>query len=205
MPSFHGDGAGNLTGVGPENAGTVTRGTRIRTPRGETPVQDLVPGDLVMTRDHAAQPVRWIGSSTVQAAGWLAPVVFAAGALDNDHDLRVGQRHRMLITDWRAELMFGEREVLAAAGNLVNGDTIRVVEGGRVEYFHVLLDRHEILSVNGAPSESFHPCERGLGRLDAGAREEILHVFPGLRSDSSSYGPVVRTPLRGYEIRALTR
>mgnify|MGYP003561850666 FL=1 len=37
-------------------------GTRIATPRGERPVEDIRPGDRVMTRDNGPQPVRWAGS-----------------------------------------------------------------------------------------------------------------------------------------------
>jgi hypothetical protein len=36
-------------------------GTRIATPGGARPVETLAPGDLVMTRDHGAQPLLWTG------------------------------------------------------------------------------------------------------------------------------------------------
>lgn len=43
------------------NEGTVpcfVLGTRIATPDGEVPVEDLVPGNLVLTADHGPQPLR---------------------------------------------------------------------------------------------------------------------------------------------------
>ena len=51
----------------------------------------------------------------VAGAGAGAPVLIPAGALGNTRDLLVSQQHRMLVTGWRAELMFGEPEVLVAA------------------------------------------------------------------------------------------
>ena len=188
-----------------ENIVCFTRGTMIMTPRGEVAIEDLEEGDMVLTRDRGAQPIRWIGSQTVEAKGKLAPVMIAEGALGNDRDLRVSALHRMLITDWRAELMFGEPEVLAAAKHLVNGDTIYVEEGGEVEYFHMLFDNHEIVTANGAPSESFHPGEQGVSWLEEEIREEIFTIFPQLRVDMQGYGPAARTSLKAFEARALKK
>ncbi|MEM9061765.1 MAG: Hint domain-containing protein [Pseudomonadota bacterium] len=182
-----------------------TRGTMIMTPNGEVAIEDLSEGDLVMTRDRGAQQVRWIGSQTVAAEGKLAPVMIREGALGNDRDLLVSPLHRMLIEDWRAELMFGETEVLAAAKHLINGDTIHVQEGGDVEYFHMLFDSHEIVTANGAASESFHPGEQGIGWMAEEVREEIFEIFPQLRVEIEGYGPAARTSLKAYEVRALKR
>ena len=188
-----------------ENIVCFTRGTMIETPEGLRAIEELTAGDMVLTRDNGARPIRWIGSQAVAAAGKLAPVMIRAGALGNDRDLKVSQLHRMLVTDWRAELMFGEPEVLAAAKHLVNGDTIYVAEGGEVEYYHMLFDRHEIVTANGAPSESFHPGEQGMGWMDDAVREEIFAIFPQLRVAIDGFGPSARTSLKAYEARALRR
>ncbi|MEL7469761.1 MAG: Hint domain-containing protein [Pseudomonadota bacterium] len=182
-----------------------TRGTMITTPDGEVAIEDLVEGDMVMTRDGGAQAIRWIGSQSVEAKGKLAPIMIREGALGNDRDLLVSPLHRMLIEDWRAELMFGETEVLAAAKHLVNGDTIHVQEGGEVEYFHMLFDSHEIVTANGASSESFHPGEQGIGWMAEEVREEIFEIFPQLRVEIEGYGPAARTSLKAWEVRALKR
>ncbi|MEM7210871.1 MAG: Hint domain-containing protein [Pseudomonadota bacterium] len=203
----NGNTISNITYDEIENVQIVcfTRGTMIMTPKGEVAIEDLEEGDMVVTRDHGVQPIRWIGSQKVEAAGKLAPVMIREGALGNDRDLKVSPLHRMLITDWRAELMFDEAEVLAAAKHLVNGDTIYVEEGGEVEYFHMLFDQHEIVTANGAPSESFHPGEQGLSWLEEEVREEIFAIFPELRIEVEGYGPAARTSLKGWEARALKR
>lgn len=166
-------------------------------------VEDLAIGDLVDTRDHGAQPIRWIGSRRVPALGALAPVVIKAGAMGNDRDLTVSPQHRMLVTGWRAELLFGENEVLVAAKHLVNGDTIYVADGGEIEYFHILFDTHELVMANGAWSESFHPGEIGLGAMDSAARHEIYTLFPELQTDTDAFGSAARTTIKAHEARVL--
>lgn len=180
-----------------------TQGTMIETSKGEIAIEDLSEGDLVLTHDSGLQPVRWIGRRSFPAFGKMAPVMIKAGALGNHRDLMVSQLHRMLITDWRAELMFGEPEVLVTAKHLVNSDTIYVIEGGEVEYVHMLFDTHQIVMANGAASESFHPGEQGLSWLEQEIREEIFTIFPELRADLDGYGPSARMSLKGYEARAL--
>ncbi len=100
-------------------------GTRIATPGGEVPIEHLHPGDLVLTHDHGPQPLVWTGHRRVFARGALSPITFAAGVLGNQRALTVSPQHRMLVTGWRAELMFGEPSVLVRAKDLVDGDRVR--------------------------------------------------------------------------------
>ncbi|MEY4698323.1 MAG: hypothetical protein RIT14_2751, partial [Pseudomonadota bacterium] len=186
-----------------ENTGVIcfARGTLILTAEGDRPIETLQPGDLVLTLDHGYQPLRWIGSVRVAAQGALAPIVFDPGAIGNRRALRVSPQHRMLLSGWQADLLFDTPEVLAAAKMLVNDRTIRREEGGEVDYFHMLFDAHEIVTAEGALSESFHPGQQGWGALAEAARDEILQLFPELAVDFASYGPAVRTSLRAAEAR----
>ncbi|RMD88744.1 MAG: type I secretion protein [Alphaproteobacteria bacterium] len=161
-----------------------TAGTRIAVPGGERAVEELEVGDLVLTLDHGPQPLRWIGRRKVAGRGDFAPVRFAPGAIGNARELRVSPQHRMLVRGWRAELHFGEAEVLAPARGLVDGDRIHVAPCEEVEYVHLLFDRHEIVFAEGAPSESFFPGEFTLRRDRAIARE-LAALFPELFSRSA--------------------
>ena len=172
------------------------RGAKIRTPGGEVSVEDLREGDLVVTLDNGPQPVRWIGATKVLARGDLTPIRIRANALGEglpSADLLVSPHHRMVISGWRAEVLFGEPEVLAAARDLVNDDTIRPASDlDEVEYFHILFDRHEIVWGNGAMSESFHPADCALDKMAEATRDEILRLFPQLKSGATSYGDTAR-------------
>src|SRR5690606_12553513 len=56
-------------------------GTPILTAGGPRPVECLRAGDLIVTRDRGAQPLRWVGRASMAARGAAAPVAIAAGAL----------------------------------------------------------------------------------------------------------------------------
>ena len=181
-----------------------TRGTMIETSEGEIAIENLSAGTKIFTRDNGFQQLRWIGTKTVAARGKMAPILLKEGAIGNRRPLLVSPQHRMLISGPRAELLFGEPEVLVAAKMLVNEEDIIVCEGGKVEYYHMLFDNHEIVLANGNLSESFHPGLEGFGAFAEEAREEILALFPELESDGiGGYGPTARRVLKAYEARLM--
>ena len=94
------------------------RGTRIETATGFVAVEDLRDGMMIETMDNGLQPVRRVLSKRVDGRGALAPVEIAAGVLGNVRAVRVSPHHRMVMSGWRAELLTGEPEVLAAAADL---------------------------------------------------------------------------------------
>ncbi|MBK1635677.1 Hint domain-containing protein [Rhodovulum adriaticum] len=180
-------------------------GTLIETPDGPRPIEDLRPGDLVLTRDEGPQPIRWIGGSAVQAQGRHAPVRIRKGHLGATRDLWVSQQHRLLIQDARAELLFGEAEVLAAAKHLADDRAVRIVERpGEVTYFHMLFARHQVVRAHGIWSESYHPGPMTMAEFDEDVQAEILELFPELDPETwQGYGPSARLSLRGFETRIL--
>ncbi|SMX43250.1 Hint domain-containing protein [Actibacterium lipolyticum] len=175
------------------------RGTLIDTPMGRIAIEDLKAGDEVTTLDNGAMPIRWIGQRTVPATGDLAPILIRRGALGNIRDLKVSPQHRMFVRDAMAELYCGEPEVLVAAKHLVNGDTICRVPGGEVEYFHIMLDNHQILLAEGCGAESLYPGRTAMSSLTDDARDEVLSLFPELSVSAKSYGHLARYQLNKGE------
>ena len=190
------------TPVGSFGPPCFTRGTVIATPDGLRLIEDLRAGDLILTRDHGPQPILHISQTVLSATGRNAPVRICKGALGNDVDLVVSQQHRMLIDDWRAEIYFGEDEVLVAAKHMVNGDTIYVQEGGEVEYFHLLFAGHEIIWGGGIPSESYFPKEF-FEQTNQETLEEIRIMFPDLCLFAETLSQVVRPEMPGRMARLL--
>ena len=192
------DDLGN-TDVGFVEVSTVpcfVAGTLINTVSGPVAVEDLEQGMMVETRDRGPQPLRWIGRSERRAKGDDAPVIFAAGALGDHGRIALSPNHRVLITSERAELLFGQSEVLIKAKHLVNDHSIRVqADGEPVTYVHLLFDQHEIVSGNGLESESYHPGAETLEAFDPETRSEVLDLM----EDWRNYGPTARPSLKSHE------
>ncbi len=197
-----------VVGIGPITITDPTvwcfaRGTMIETDHGEVAVEDLAIGDLVRTVDNGFKPLRWVGSTKVKATGSKAPILFRKGAIGNTRDLLVSPAHRVMLKDWQSEVLFGTDELLAPAQSLVNDSTVIRQEFEEVEYFHILLDQHEIIFSNGAPTESFHPGDADVGTMAQETRAEIYRLFPELEMDQDSYGPSARATLHAQEAALL--
>ena len=122
-------------------------------------------------------------------------MVFAAGVYGAARELAVSPMHRMLITDWRADLMFGDSEVLMPAHHLVNVDTVTRRNCDSVTYVHLIFDAHEVIFAEGVASESFYPKLDAVGTDET--RQELLEIYPDLASTLSM--ALSRRCLRGYE------
>ena len=154
-----------------------TAGTRIETAHGLVAVEDLREGMLIETMDNGLQPLRRVLRKTVAGIGALTPVVIEAGVFGNARALRLSPHHRMVVSGWRAELVTGAPEVLAAAGDLVDGRRVRREEAAKVEYLHLLLDRHEIIFAEGAATESYHPFAGVPADLPVAVMQEFCAIF----------------------------
>jgi len=135
-------------------------GTRLLTPNGYCPVERFCPGDPVVTLDGAVRAVRWIGHRTLDLADEprARPVFFAAGALGENVPMRP-----VLLSPLHAVFIGG---VLVPALHLVNGATITQAQKAAATYYHLELDRHDILLAEGMAAESY---------LDTGNRGALYH------------------------------
>ena len=128
-------------------------GTRIRTTRGDVPVEHLAVGDRVITAAGSERPVCWIGRRELDitrhpAPRRVQPVCLRADAFADGvpaRDLFVSPDHAVL-----------RDGVLVPARLLINGASIRRDTARRsVCYYHVELDRHDILLADGLAAESY--------------------------------------------------
>ena len=183
-------------------------GTLIETLAGPRAVETLVPGDLIWTLDAGYVPLRWISHRDVSLADLMAdtrlrPVVFAPGSVGNGLPMRkmaLSPLHRVCVGGWKAELHFGQAEVLVPAKVLVNGSSIRVADPVEaVRYVHFLLDGHQIVQSDGVLTESFFPTPQALSGVEHAAQSELLQMFPDICHSVHAYAQTARPVLRRIE------
>ena len=198
----------------PEDVGVVTfenglimcftADARMHTSDGQKLIGTLKPGALIRTADHSWQPLRWVATShlsfaQLQQRPHLAPIRIAAGSLGRrmpSTPLTVSPQHRILVTGWRAQLLFGADEVLVPAKALSNGTTItQVYPPDGVTYFHLMFDQHEVVKSSGLWSESLYPEQMDMAYLHPGAVEEFQELFPTLCQKQRDFGPLARLTL----------
>ena len=127
-------------------------GTLIETDAGPRLVEDLRAGDQVMAHfAGGAVPLRWIGHRhfDLQAPATPAnvhPIRVRAGSFGAGlpyRDLVLSPEHAVFVNG-----------VLIPIRHLVDGHDIATFDAAEIQYFHLLLDRHDIVSANGLACES---------------------------------------------------
>ncbi|MDZ7575571.1 MAG: Hint domain-containing protein [Pseudotabrizicola sp.] len=203
------------SGAGAKVAGGVicfTPDTRIATPTGPRLIQDIRPGDRILTKDNGAQEILWTGSrrmtgARLYAMPHLRPIRFKAGAMGLDRpdgDLVVSPQHRMVLNGSAARALFNTDEVLVKAEDLLNDVTICIDHALReVTYIHILLDRHNIVWANGMETESFHPSNTALDTIEPAQRAALLAILPDIAVSPAIYGDYARRNLSSSEVAIL--
>lgn len=180
-----------------------TVGTLIQTVPGERPIETLQAGDRVITRDGGSQILRWIGQRRMTVTPASAPIRILAGALGEgvpEREVRVSPLHRILVRSAKAQLLFGEDEVLVAAKFLVNDTNIlRDTSARVVDYVHLMFDDHAVVYTEGLLSESLQAGAAGMDILSPEARDEILSIFPELAEQEQGGHLSARPTLRSKE------
>jgi hypothetical protein len=179
------------------------RGTLIQTPDGETRVEDLTRGDLVMT-SNGELPVKWVGRKTIRrnaSVSWhprVVPIRVSRFAIDDrtpHRDLYLSQEHSLLIDG-----------VLIPVKYLVNGRSIVFDDAAQmsesIEYFCVELDTHEVIFAEGAAAESFLYTAGQIAWDNLSAYQDL---YGSKHEVMSAVAPICRYGSVRTEVRGLIR
>jgi hypothetical protein len=172
-------------------------GTRIATPAGNIPVEQLKIGALVCTLNGGDQPVKWVGwrhydGKMIRGNRLALPVCIRRDAIADGvpaRDLWVSPGHAIAID-----------QVLVHALRLVNG--VSVVQQGEVEsvtYYHIELESHAILLAENCPAESFRDEHF---RQQFGNLEEYRRLYPEDEAPSAACLPRLDS---GFLLHAIQR
>lgn len=199
--SFKNDGGGTPYG----ELVCFGRGTLIRTPAGDVPVETLQVGDRVVTLDEGAQPILWRAHRSVlfptgdDLPVCVAPDTFGPG--QPYADTLLSPRHGLLRRDAVYRMLFDTSEVLMAAQDCVDGVAVtRDTTARTVEYHHIMLPQHGLIWAHGMLSESFYPGPISRACLDPAALAALAAVYPSLQDPCAPAPyPRARRVVRGYE------
>jgi len=180
------------------------RGTLITTTSGPIAIEDLLPGDRVVTRAQGPMAVLWIGSVTLPVSRRTASpcrltriMTDAFGAMRPLSDLIVGPGARFLSYPRHLRACCGSEPVLTPAHAMTDGMQIfDMYPHEPVTLYHICLQQHAIITASGLETESFHPGAGFEQGHTKSTLQQFLSHFPHIKAPSD-FGPLahMRLPL----------
>ena len=192
----------------------LARGSVILTETGPVAIEDLVPGQRVVTAEGRLEAVRWIGSMVIYPGSEQGPdleeqvsltriTAEAFGAGRPALDVVLGPRARLCLRDPRLRRISGAEAVYVPARAFLDGiSVIEVTPSAPVTVYHVALEHHGSLRVAGLEVEAFHPGE-GVERLiDPRLLSLFEAQFPQI-ARLSDFGKLAHPRLTRFEVESL--
>jgi hypothetical protein len=138
------------------------RGTHILTPHGEIPIEQLKPGQLVVTATGQMQPIRAVGRRVVAWDPDLESHLIAPVRIRATSFTRMIPHRDLLVSPLQSVLVDG---TLIPVRALINGRNIlRDPMPPKPEYFHIALDTQDLVLAEGLPLEAACISEHQLRR-----------------------------------------
>ncbi len=176
-----------------------TRGSLIDTETGPIAIEDLMPGDRVMTIDGAVQPVVWKGSTTLVPGNPgpngrnLRLTRIMADSFGMQRPLScviAGPSARLLHTPQHLRAMAGSAQMLTPVQEFIDGSSvIETAPPTAVELFHICLPQHGAVRVGGLAFETYHPGANAARTISQSMRRLYLNMFAHA-DQLSDFGPL---------------
>ena len=176
------------------------RGTLISTPTGEVAIEDLLPGDKILTGSGNATPVQWIGStifrpdrpsSQTSITHMTRVMADAFGISRPSSYMMAGPAARILHTPDHLRASSGAHKMLTPLRGFVDGETvIEVTPPAPIELFHLCLKHHAIIFAGGLEVESYHPGNGASHAVSHNLRQIYLSMFDHIHH-IADFGPMI--------------
>lgn len=102
----------------------IVLGTPVLTLDGEMPVEFIMPGDRVITR-NGMRKVMQVEVTRVENARVVAISRDSMGVGRPTEDMMIAPNQLVLVRDWRAKALYGQAEAMIPAARLCDGEFIR--------------------------------------------------------------------------------
>ncbi len=191
--------------------GALGRGAIVQTDTGQRAVEDLWPGDRVLTVSHGMQTLLWRGMMQIvprstqtrteigtmvrimsEAFGWARPA----------SDLVLGPTARIAHTAPGTRRLTGDDTAFVPARDFVDHTSVIALQPvAPVHAYQLGFADHAKVCVNGIEVETLHPGLPHLIRLPAEVVAQLLALFPHMTS-LAAFGPLLhpRVTLRDLDL-----
>ncbi len=126
----------------------IVAGTCLLTLDGELPVDHLMPGDRLITRDTGAVALRGVEVHRVRTEA----ILFTGGSLGHTRpgrDLVVPPDQAVFVRDWRARAFTGHAGAPVPARRLLDGEFIRKLPIAEMTLYRMIMDAPHIVYADG--------------------------------------------------------
>jgi hypothetical protein len=176
--------------------GGFARGTLLQTETGPVAIEDLLPGDAVMTTEGRSEPVQWIGrlryapSANLQRRPLARLQPDAFGPERPATIVNLGPSARILCAPADRPDAFSAGSVVTPILSFVDGDTVvEALPPTEVQLFHLSLRHHAAVLASGLPVETYHPGRHPLRDVPQDLRPRFVALFPHLNT-LADFGPM---------------
>jgi hypothetical protein len=172
------------------------RGTLLQGPDCPVAIEDIQPGDQLITAQGNVSTVTWIGSASFSPAelGSRMPLTrvmadsFGVGRPDSF--LTLGAAARMLKTPAHLRAGTSKTPLMTHARDFIDGtNVIDVTPPTPLRLFHLALDQHGAVMASGLEVEAFHPGLHPTRNLSHTLRIVYMAMFPHIHH-LSEFGPM---------------
>lgn len=165
-----------------------SRGSMVETESGYVAIEDLLPGDLISTRDGPSQPLVWRGRTTL-VPGRPGPqgrnlhltriMADSFGVQRPMSCVIAGPSARLLHAPDHLRALAGGMQMLTPVQEFIDGSyVIETAPPTPVELYHLCLPRHAVIRVGGLSFESYHPGLTAPRLISQAMRTVFLNLFP---------------------------
>lgn len=133
--------------------GGIAFGTYVNSYHFDMAIEYLIQGDVIQAKGEGFSEVKWVGFN-------LAPnemVFFPKMSIGNTANIYLEPNHRVLLHGCWVMNRLGISEILVPAKYLIGWKGIEQRCGIVSHIFHILLERHSILDIEGACVETLAP------------------------------------------------
>ncbi|MBO9411083.1 MULTISPECIES: Hint domain-containing protein [unclassified Ruegeria] len=190
-----------------------TRGSLIETETGPLAIEDLLPGDTVLTQDGSSQTVLWKGSVTLvpgreDSRGRTRPLTRIMadtfGMQKPMSGVIAGPAARLVGTPSHLRHLHGNEAVLTPVHEFQDGmSVVETLPPTPIELFHICLKRHSVIKIDGLQFETYHPGVNAVRMISHSLRSIYLNLFA--HADSlNDFGPLLMPRAGDGEVDAIT-